>query len=130
MVGKTAGDVELYYDGVLVCASECKQRPLSLDDVNNGIGKAISKGVPEYRFVISSGIISGHERPIMEVLQQHSDRVDLPLIDISKDVCLLAAMLNPVGRAKLGSLVAEFLRKMRKFDSANAAAELWNRITN
>lgn len=128
--GKTAGDVELYYDDILVCASECKQRPISLDDVNHGISKAIANGVPEYRFVISAGVVPSQERQIFEALHEHSGKIDLPLIDISKDIRLLAAMLNPAGRAKLGPLVVEFLRKMRKFESANSAADLWNTVTD
>lgn len=100
------------------------------NDVNHGISKAIAKGVPEYRFVISAGIVPAQERQILEALHEHSGKIDLPLIDISKDIRLLAAMLNPAGRAKLGPLVVEFLRKMRKFESANSAADLWNTFTN
>lgn len=48
---------------------------------------------------------------------------------IREQSALLASVLNPVRRADFGASVVELLREMRKFDSANAAAELWNRIT-
>jgi len=38
-------------------------------------------------------------------------------------------MLNPARRAKFGAKVVDLLREMRKFESANTAAELWNRLT-
>jgi len=127
--GRTSGDVEVYRDGVLVSASECKQRPLNLDDVNHGIKKSLEKGVPEYLFVISAGVAEGQNAAIRKAILAHSKEVDLGLVDIWKQAGLLAAMLNPVRRAKFGDSVAELLREMRKFESANAAAELWNKIT-
>ncbi len=127
--GKTSGDVEVYYEGVLVSASECKQRPLNVDDVNHGIKKSLEKGVPEYLFVISDGVAEGQKAAIREAIHAHSKEVDMGLVDISKQSELLAAMLNPIRRAKFGDSVVELLRKMRKFESANAAAELWNKIT-
>jgi hypothetical protein len=129
LYGKTAGDVEVYVDKALVSASECKQRPMNLDDVEHGIGKAIKKGVPEYIFVISAGLLSGQENSIVASILKNSARVDLILVDIREELQFLAAMLNPVRRAKFGIVVVELLRKMRKFESANVAAELWNSIT-
>ncbi|HEY3857654.1 MAG TPA: restriction endonuclease, SacI family [Verrucomicrobiae bacterium] len=127
--GKTSGDVETYYDGVLVSASECKQRPLNVDDVNHGIKKAVEKRVLEYVFVISSGIAEGQETAIKEALHAHSKNVDLLLIDILKQTGFLASLLNPFRRAKFGLCVVDSLRAMRKFDTANIAADLWNKIT-
>ena len=127
--GKTSGDVEVYYNDVLVSASECKQRPLNVDDVNHGIKKSLENGVPEYLFVVSEGIAQGQEKAISEAMLAHEKEVDLALVDIWKEMRLLTTMLNPIRRGKFGTVVVELLRKMRKFDSANAAAELWNRIT-
>jgi hypothetical protein len=129
LYGKTAGDVEVYQDKALVSASECKQRPMNLDDVEHGIGKAVKKGVPEYIFVISAGLVASQEASIMASIRKNSTRVDLSLVDIRKEAQFLAAMLNPVRRAKFGIVVVELLREMRKFESANAAAELWNTVT-
>jgi hypothetical protein len=129
LYGKTAGDVEVYYDKILISASECKQRAMNLDDVNHGIGKALKKGVPEYNFVISAGTVRGQEAAINEAVHKNSGHLDLAIIDIHKEVHLLAAMLNPLRRATFGTVVVELLREMRKFESANAAAEIWNSIT-
>jgi transcription elongation GreA/GreB family factor len=129
LYGKTAGDVEVYYADELVSASECKQRAMNLDDVKHGIGKAVKMGVPEYNFVISAGLTQGQEVLILETIKKNSRQVDLSLVDIRKEIQLLAAMLNPIRRAKFGAVVADLLRQMRKFESANAAAQLWNSIT-
>jgi hypothetical protein len=125
---KTAADVEIYYKKVLISASECKQRPLSLDDVNHGIKKALSNGVPEYFFVISAGIEDRHEEQIRQSLMSQGQEIDLRLIDIWSHMVTLATLLNPVRRNHFGSILVVLLRKMRKFESANYAAEQWNKI--
>jgi hypothetical protein len=127
--GGTAGDVQVYYTDTLVAASECKHRPLNLDDVKHGIRKALDKEVPEYHFVIAAGLAAGQEKQIREELEVHSTEVDLLLVDIWRAKTLLAGILNPIRRARFGQVVVELLRAMRKFDSANKAAELWNKIT-
>ncbi len=128
--GKTSGDVEVYYDRVLVSASECKQRPLNLDDVNHGLKKLRENGVPEYLFVISAGVVHGQETAIEDALRDHGDEVDSVLLDIWKVAAPLAALLNPLRRSQFGGKVVELLRDMRRFESANAAAGLWNGLTN
>jgi len=127
--GRTAGDVQIYYNEILVAASECKHRPLNLDDVKHGIRKALEKEVPEYHFVIAAGLAAGQEKQIKEELSAHSAEVDLLLVDIWHAKTLLAGILNPVRRARFGMKVVELLRRMRRFESANQAAELWNKIT-
>ncbi len=128
--GKTAGDVEIYYNETLVAASECKHRPLNLDDVKYGIRKAMEKGVPEYHFVIAAGLAKGQEKQIIEEINAHSSEIDLLLVDIWHANRLLAGILNPIRRAKFGGIVVNLLRVMRKFESANYAAEIWNNLTN
>ena len=126
--GRTAGDVQIYYNETLVAASECKHRPLNLDDVKHGIRKALEKEVPEYHFVIAAGLAAGQEKQIKEELSAHSAEVDLLLVDIWHAKTLLAGILNPVRRARFGMKVVELLRRMRRFESANQAAELWNKV--
>ncbi len=130
MFGKTAGDVQVFYNETLVAASECKHRPLNLDDVKHGIRKALENGVPEYHFVIAAGLATGQEKLIKEELNAHSPEVDLLLVDIWHAKTLLAGILNPVRRARFGDKVVELLLAMRKFESANQAAELWNKLTD
>lgn len=128
--GGTSGDVEVYYDKLLVSASECKQRPLNLDDVNHGLRKSREKSVPEYLFVYSAGLADGQEATIKAAIAAHVKEVDSILLYIWKVGVPLAMMLNPVRRAKFGACVVDLLRAMRKFESANAAADLWNTLTN
>jgi len=125
---KTAGDVQVFYNDTLVAASECKHRPLNLDDVKHGIRKALEKKVPEYHFVIAAGFAPGQEKQIKEELEKYSTEVDLLLVDIWHTNTLLAGILNPIRRARFGETVVELLRAMRRFESANQAAELWNKI--
>lgn len=125
---KTAGDVEVRYDKRLVSATEYKQRPINLDDVKHGIKKAIQNGVPEYLFVISEGVVEGDEKQIQEALRHASKTIDTTLIEIHDQAHRYALMLNPARRAKFGLEVVRLLREMRKFESANEAAKLWNRI--
>lgn len=129
LYAKTAGDVEVYDQKVLVSASECKQRPMNLDDVKHGLSKALKRGVPEYNFVISAGIVAGQAQDITKAIKANAGEVDSSIIDINKQLPILAGMLNPVRRGVFGGIVVEFLRGMRKFDSANDAATLWNVIT-
>lgn len=125
---KTVGDVEVRYDDELVSAAECKQRPLNLDDVKHGIRKAEQRGVPEYLFVVSAGLQDGQEREIFEELHRRRT-VEVTLINIWDESPLLATLLNPARRSKFAQAVVEALKRMRKFDTANTAADLWNRIT-
>lgn len=125
----TTGDIEVYDQKVLVSASECKQRPMNLDDVKHGLRKALNKNVPEYNFVIAAGMVAGQEEDIKAEIRKNAKDVDSSIIDIQKGIRTLAAILNPVRRPRFGELVVKLLRDMRKFDSANAAAELWNEIT-
>lgn len=126
--GKTKGDVEVFYDDVLVSASECKQRPLTIDDVNHGIKKAREHEVPEYLFIYSDGLSKGQEREIQETVKANSQTIDVALVDIWEESESYAKALNPHRRAMFGQTVVELLRAMRKFDTANVAAELWNSI--
>ena len=125
----TAGDVEIYYNETLVAASECKHRPLNLDDVKHGIRKALEKEVLEYHFVVAAGFAAGQEKQIKKEIASHSTEIDLLLVDIWEAKTLLACILNPVRRAKFGEVIVKLLREMRKPESANNAAELWNQIT-
>lgn len=125
----TAGDVEVYDHKTLVSASECKQRPMNLDDVKHGLAKAQKRGVREYNFVIAAGLARGQHAEISAAIRKSAKDVDASIIDIRDGIHTLAAILNPARRAGYGELVVELLREMRKFESANAAAELWNEIT-
>lgn len=126
--GKTKGDVELFYDDVLVSASECKQRPLSLDDVNHGLRKAMEHGVPEYLFVYSDGFAKGQEETIRAAIRANSPRIDVALVNIWEENLSFVKVLSPRRRAVFGESVVALLRQMRKFDTADSAAELWNSI--
>jgi hypothetical protein len=128
LYAKTVGDVEVYYGGSLASASECKQRAMNLDDVLHGIRKAVQKGVPEYNFVISAGILDRQETLIQKAFKDHAREIDLSVIDVWQELPILAEMLNPVRRSRFGEMVVKLLREMRKFESANAAAEIWNKL--
>lgn len=124
----TTGDVEVYFNKELVSASECKQRPLNLDDVKHGIKKAQDSGVPEYFFVISAGIMNSCAVEVMKTIDDYANKLDLTLVNIWEEHRLLAAMLNPIRRAEFGCRVVTLLKEMRKFESANVAANLWNQL--
>ncbi len=126
LFAKSAGDVEVFYEGVLVSASECKHRALTIDDVIHGIRKAAERRCPEYLFVYAAGLAVEQKAAIEVIITRNSNRLDLAIIDIHEAAPALAAIMNPRRRAVFGSVVADFLRDMRRFDSANAAAELWN----
>ena len=130
LYGKTAGDVEVYYNDCLVSASECKQRPVTLDDIKHGLRKCKERGLAEYNFVYSQGLERGKEAAIKTAIKDSVDACDVTLINIWDESELLAAMLNPVRRASFGTVVVELLRAMRKFESANQAADLWNSVTS
>jgi hypothetical protein len=125
---KTSGDVEGWDNKTLISASECKQRPLNLDDVNHGIKKAVTNGVPEYLFVVSAGVVEKDRKDIAKAIRE-AENTDVVLIDIHEECRRYAAMLNPIRRADFGIEVVRLLRVMRKFESANAAAALWNALT-
>lgn len=128
--GGTAGDVQMFYNGILVAASECKHRPLNLDDVKHGIRKAKEKGVPEYHFVIADGLAAGQTKQIRDEIKANSSEIDLILVDIWNSKTLLVGIINPLRRAQFGEKVEKLLRDMRRFDTANIAAKLWNSVTS
>lgn len=126
---KTVGDVEIRYGDTLVAAAECKHRPLTLTVVKHGIKKAIDSRVPQYHFVTADGLAESEDGEITNELDAHASEVDLLLVDIWEMNTFIAAILNPVRRAQFGETVVDLLRDMRKFESANRAAELWNKVT-
>jgi len=128
--GKKAGDVEIYYNKELVAASECKHRPLNLDDVKHGIKKALDKKVPELHFITAAGLSKGQEKLIRKELDAYSNEIDLLLVDIWSTRQLLAGILNPIRRAKFGETVVNLMNTMRRFESANQAADIWNKLTS
>lgn len=125
---KSAGDVEVTSGGRLLSATECKHRPLTVDDVSHGIRKAAMRGCAEYLFVCGAGLAGGQESEIEEAIARASERLDVAVLHIYDAAPVLAAVMNPERRASFGLRVSDYLRQMRKFDSANAAAELWNRL--
>lgn len=126
---KTAGDVEVSYDRTVVSASECKQRPLNVDDVIHGLRKAAKANVPEYLFVISAVIATGQEAGVRSALMKAANSIDTDLVDIHQELLWLVRSLNPYRRGHFGDVVVSLCRKMRKFESANSAADLWNKLT-
>jgi hypothetical protein len=127
---KTAGDVEVVYDKTVVSASECKQRPISTDDVNHGLRKAARSGVPEYLFVISAGFAAGQEAAVQAAIAEGNKLRDTALVNIFTELPWLVRSLNPKRRGQFGDVVVNLCREMRKYDSANAAADLWNSVTS
>jgi len=127
---KTTGDVEVFHKGLLISSCECKHRPLNIDDVQHGIRKAIEHGIPEYIFVCASGIANGQENEINKIIKSNSSSLDLSIIDIWKEWSIFVKTLNPKRRAYFGDSVVKVLRDIRKFDSANEAAELWGALVS
>jgi hypothetical protein len=126
----TAGDVEVKVNGVLVSASECKQRPLTLDDVRHGLAKARRAGVPEYLFVVSEGLEKGQEDSIYDEISVASRTLDTAVVDLRRVIETLSLAVGPHRRQAFAQLVADLCTKMRKFESANAAARIWNLLTD
>jgi len=62
----TIGDVEVFVDDLLISATECKHRPINLDDVEHGLRKNI--GGAEYIFVIADGFHGTQEKAIRDEL--------------------------------------------------------------
>jgi len=126
---KTAGDIELYQDDTLVSAYECKQRPVTLDDICHGIRKANERGPLEYCFIYSAGLAADEEEAICrEVLAEGAYR-DVLLLDIHAVFEAWAAALNRLRQAKFGETAVRLLREdLRRADVAAQAADVWNSI--
>ncbi|MCT7983371.1 restriction endonuclease, SacI family [Laspinema sp. A4] len=62
--GKTAGDIEIWNDKILISATECKHRSITVDDIRHGITKGKEYGIPEYCFTLASGLEVGQESEI------------------------------------------------------------------
>jgi len=124
----TAGDVEVMENGEYVWAAECKHRPLTSDDVRHGIRKAVEHKVPQYLFVCASGEAPEQERAIREALAAGAESLDVAVVNIFEEFPALAKVLGPNRRAVFGQAVTKFLWEMRRPESANEAAELWNEL--
>ena len=127
---KTVGDVEVYDGDKLVSAAECKQRPINLDDVKHGIRKAEENGLSEYTFVFSDGVEVGDVGPIHAFIAEKATAIDVVWVNIWDELQIVASLLNPSRRPLFGEIVVSRLRDMRKFESANCAAELWNSLSS
>jgi hypothetical protein len=125
---KTAGDIEVYSEGVLCAAYECKQRPMALIDIEHGMRKAQEKGA-DYTFMMAAGFAAGEEAAIRARVTAAQEEMDVSLLDIAMAAPMWAAVMNPVRRSMFGGVVAEILRdEMRRGDVANVAADLWNSL--
>ncbi len=127
---KTAGDIEIRRDGVLVSASECKHRPLTLSDVQHGIKKAREAGVREYCFIVAEGVAAGQETAVQAELAKVGKEFDVLLIPLQTAAAQWAAVLNPIRRADFGVTVVDLLRNsMKRAGVAEQAAKLWNSLS-
>jgi hypothetical protein len=125
----TAGDVEIRVDKTVLSAFECKDRPISLDDIRHGIRKARETGVSEYNFIGTAGLVAGQEDESHAEILASGANVDLHLFDIRLVAPGWAAALNPVRRKRFGETVTRILRdEMHRSEAANQAAELWNQL--
>ena len=125
---KTAGDIELLLEEKVVSAYECKQRPISLDDIRHGIKKARESGVLDYCFVFTAGYAPGQEGQIVEGVLQ-AEGLDALLVDMNAATPDWSTTLNPIRRARFGETVVAILRDdMRRSGIANMAGELWNSL--
>jgi len=125
-----AGDVEVFAEGQLVSATECKHRALTAEDVRHGLKKATEpeRRPLQYLFVCGAGIAQGQEKEVHEAVVEGSQLVDVALINIFEEIHPLARMLGPHRRAIFGQKVVELLERMHRPEAANEAAELWNRL--
>ena len=123
---KTTGDIETFVDGKLVSAVDCKQRPLNGDDVFHGIKKAVEARISEYVFVYSQGIESQSDKTIRDAISINEGKLDILLIDIWDELPRVVRLLNPSQRSKFGDTIVNRLRKMRRFETANNIADIWN----
>jgi hypothetical protein len=125
---KTAGDIEIYHDDQLVSAYECKQRPITLDDIRHGIRKAKENSLLEYVFVISNGYAANQQDAIRAEVGS-IDELDAIIIDMNSALPDWTAALNPKRRSVFGETAVGILRSnLRRKELADSAAEIWNSL--
>ena len=122
----TIGDVEVFIEGDLVSASECKHRPINLEDVEHGLRKNTSGA--EYIFVIAAGFETQQEENIRKKIAQAGELGDISLVEAQSEFASVLKILGPHRRRRLGPAVTVLLRTMREFASAEEAAALWSRL--
>ena len=122
----TIGDVEVFIEGDLVSASECKHRPINLEDVEHGLRKNTSGA--EYIFVIAAGFETQQEENIRKKIAQAGELGDISLVEAQSEFASVLKILGPHRRRRLGTAVTVLLRTMREFESAEEAAALWSRL--
>lgn len=125
--GKTAGDVELYLKGKLVCAFECKDRSYNENDIIHGVGKAVKHGISEYTFV--SGFNSSVPDMDFESVSRSSG-IDIEWIAIDEILRSWTVALNPSARVSLGELIIRYLSDMRRSEVAKSAQVIWDKWMN
>jgi hypothetical protein len=126
----TAGDIEIKDSGRLIAAFECKDRPLTLDDVLHGLGKGWRSHALEYSFIYSQGLASRQEVAIRDAVDEARRERDVGLIEFAAVCGPWSSALNSLKRNRFGSVIAETLRaEMRLSDLANTAADLWNELS-
>jgi hypothetical protein len=117
----TIGDVEVFEKGELVSASECKHRPVNIDDVEHGLAKNLSGA--EYIFVLASGFAVDMEKPVKDRIAHAAGELNVSIVE-EKEFPTILKLLGE-RRKKLGPLVVKFLTEMREFTCADEAAALW-----
>lgn len=122
----TIGDVEVFMEGELLSASECKHRPISLDDIEHGLAK--NKVGAEYIFVIAAGFQENQETAVRNRIVEAASQADVSLIEAEHDFVTMLKMMGPHRRKRLGSTVASVLKEMREFNCADEAGTIWNKL--
>jgi hypothetical protein len=125
---RTAGDIEIFRDGKIVAAIECKERRLTKEDVSHGILKAGQHAVQEYWFITSTGVLDSDAADIRNLIIDNSNCHDLYVFELQEIVSVFTALLNPIRRGTIGPNLASILTEdMNRSTFASKVVEIWNR---
>lgn len=107
---KTAGDIEFYFNGKLMKATESKDKPLSESDVRHCSDKAKRHGVSEYMILVGAGVIQNHKRDIEKYIKtQLEDGINLYLLEVPQQFFPYFVYLGNKGRSVFLKKVGEYL---------------------
>lgn len=112
---KSAGDVEVFREELLVRAAEVKDKPAERSDIQHAITKAREAELGEYLFVLGAGWQSKSEK---QAAINDIENAPIELILVHPDELLsMLKFVGDAGRVEFTRVVGEYLNDMRATSS-------------
>jgi hypothetical protein len=119
---KTAGDIEFRANGKIIKAAECKDKPISENDVRHCQMKAKQHKLAEYIILNGAGIVQEDVDGIAKFIEsQLKEGINIYILNVPEDLYSYLVLIGEKGRKHFLDKVGDFLNEIKASrDNKNA----------